>query len=410
MRHLPTSPSHLCATMTEAEMSARIILADLEIKHLELVLRVAKEERRDIHCAHDRVVNSTAPINRLPYDIIVDIFNRSVGHCNRAASIQSLSSTCHHWRNIMIDTPRFWNHIDLDIDLNMGIVFPDKLHTYAERSNRVPLLFSFTAASYSFPGVLETIMPTLEPYLLRCTQLEIEIPQSFARRIFATPLPLLRRVYFRRVRDGLESTDVDLSANLSRNAPLFDHLHLANYHPLPRLADWQPDKITHLSVIDAMALKNSPAMPYLEILSLHHSLSDPHDALDFIDNTPSLRILRLGGDYPFFAPWVLRQFIKIRSQNHNQGQGRPLGSIRSVYVSRVDCTDDDDVRLAKVARYHLEHPAVNKELVIVLNCGLDGSPDNLAPALSKFVAKYLSTGQVSLAFDATDICPHCARW
>lgn len=403
------SLSYLSAIMSEADIAERICAADTEIDHLEVILQAVKEERQDVHRAHGRMINSRAFINRLPYDIIVDIFGRCVNRQGRATSIQSLSNTCRHWRNIMHDTPRFWNNITCHIEYDAGLVSPDKIHTYARRSGRLGL--HLTIIAHQGFSDFERIIQTLEPYLPRCTHLGMDMRQTYAQRIFATtPLPLLRSVSFSRIRRPHDPYDESFSTNPLKNAPFFDHLHLksnSKNSKSPRLADWSPERIVHLSVANTPLLSSPPEMPCLETLTLHHSFTNISAAVKFFDATPSLHTLRLMGGR-LFVPFVLNSIMKYRVYQDQRQGVRPLGYVRSVYIPDANSQRTTSVHLANLARYYLEHPAVNKELEIILDCGAGGSVDNLNPSLRELVATYLPTGQISLAFGAEDICHFCA--
>ncbi|KAG8724829.1 hypothetical protein FRC09_013529 [Ceratobasidium sp. 395] len=55
------------------------------------------------------------PINMLPPEILVQIFALSGSNCkhHRRSPPHNLSNTCVYWRQIVLDTPYFWTHIDI---------------------------------------------------------------------------------------------------------------------------------------------------------------------------------------------------------------------------------------------------------------------------------------------------------
>ncbi|TFK83993.1 hypothetical protein K466DRAFT_239906 [Polyporus arcularius HHB13444] len=133
---------------------------ELEGRHMSLAdINLAKTGLRANLVELNRLANSLAPVNQLPYDILAMIFKHvtatidqnqfrylvgeesdapAVGtsyNAGRAAA--TISHVCSHWRHTAMATPRLWTHVDGRCH--------ERVLVFLERARKIPVsLYLFT--------------------------------------------------------------------------------------------------------------------------------------------------------------------------------------------------------------------------------------------------------------------------
>ncbi|KDN36941.1 hypothetical protein RSAG8_10475, partial [Rhizoctonia solani AG-8 WAC10335] len=90
--------------------------------------------------------SSLVPIHALPWEVLIRIFelvrgDDCIGHRqSQCQKSPALMDTCSHWRQVMINSPTLWTHIDLAIQVG-GSVSSRISHAevYAQRAAQMPL-------------------------------------------------------------------------------------------------------------------------------------------------------------------------------------------------------------------------------------------------------------------------------
>ncbi|KAG8691242.1 hypothetical protein FRC09_011685, partial [Ceratobasidium sp. 395] len=125
--------------------------------------------------------NTTARINKIPIEILAHIFALSKKYCFRPhsrgdISLSNITAVCKHWRQLALDTPALWTHIDI------GPVTPTKLTQISlKRTKDKELHVHVYDPQPEVPSQLEEfkemsrkVIPMLKPHIHRVRSLDLE--------------------------------------------------------------------------------------------------------------------------------------------------------------------------------------------------------------------------------------------
>ncbi|KAG8688109.1 hypothetical protein FRC09_013102, partial [Ceratobasidium sp. 395] len=116
--------NHRTRTGAVAERSFTLFDAALEsLATEEELLRTARSSLSMLRNMSETLV----PINLLPPEILIQIFSLSVSNWNSCrrhyirAPRYNFAETCTHWRQLALNTPYFWDHIDIGPYVRRGL-------------------------------------------------------------------------------------------------------------------------------------------------------------------------------------------------------------------------------------------------------------------------------------------------
>ena len=269
------------------------------------------------------VPHSTFPINRLPREIIAEIFCNCVQGPREAVWISARSAplllcrVCSSWRALAQVTPKLWSSISIRIHRQNDIdplICTRIINTWLERSGTLPLTVTIDHTAYNVPSieptVLDAILSVVCSHSSRWQNVDITawLPVSFPR-LKLEILPLLREFHLRLFIPEEFKTAISLpfceSPRLTR---------LSWPHPLNALTDsrvpWT--QISHLSLASEMtlfaSLETIRLCPQLEDFAM--CLSEEHhgDRHPIMVENRRLRTLEITISVdcsPFFASLIL---------------------------------------------------------------------------------------------------------
>ncbi|KAG8720386.1 hypothetical protein FRC09_009648, partial [Ceratobasidium sp. 395] len=119
-----------------------------------------------------------APINMLPPEILVQIFALSVSKCGHhcRSPPHNFSNTCVYWRQIVLDTPYFWTHIDIGPGIPWQL---SKLALERAKTNLLHLhihgdnILKWSATAHDVHSRAGSLITELQPLMPRVHSLEL---------------------------------------------------------------------------------------------------------------------------------------------------------------------------------------------------------------------------------------------
>lgn len=146
----------------------RIQLAYLQKKEMEV-----QEELHRVRVAiqsHKSRINhliwTRAPINTLPFEILSYVLELTASSTEHDWTTSALAMVSRTWRHIIVDSPKFWNHIDLSPHRNVPFV-----KACVARSCQYPL--HIVIKSWYMPAILSIYIDVILPHVHRWRTLEI---------------------------------------------------------------------------------------------------------------------------------------------------------------------------------------------------------------------------------------------
>ncbi|KAH9935076.1 hypothetical protein B0H21DRAFT_759408 [Amylocystis lapponica] len=239
--------------------------------------------------------NSFAPINRLPNELLVDIFShdRDRGKVPSMAWVR-LTHVCRYWRGIVLATPTLWSKIYIDASSKEG---PTLLHNHLLRSvpSKVDIVL-LKAAKEDASAILQD----LGQHADRIRRLHLRFSAASKLVPFLSfPMPSLEELYVNPKHEYVkcygfigsdeeyyakeEERDRDYALNLlPGQVPHLRSLTLKGGVAIP----WDPEALSslvHLDVSDILQKRNTPVID---------------DLLDVLDACRNLESLVMDGCLP----------------------------------------------------------------------------------------------------------------
>ena len=256
---------------------------DAEISSLEESLRALRRRR-----------NTLSPISSLPAEIIAAIFilARLPGSDGRPDI--RVTQVCHRWREIVLDHPLFWSHI------NISAVNPAGMTEMLARAKMAPLYLEATIPRYNTcrweDAGLVTFQKVLQDHVSHIYRLQISAKSSQLQRILEgviSPAPTLEHLSLS-FEMGYEGPSLTSSLRGSVPDTLFDSttpklsfLELCNCD-----ISWKSPLLKGLKHLETMRLSSiRVAKPSLT------------DWLDALNEMPQLKKLLIHSASPFVAPF-----------------------------------------------------------------------------------------------------------
>ncbi|EUC56322.1 F-box-like domain protein, putative [Rhizoctonia solani AG-3 Rhs1AP] len=138
--------------------------------------------------------SSLVPIHAFPLEILVRIFKlvqggNCIGYClGRPPKSSALMSTCSHWRQVMINSPTLWTHIDLPIQFGDSMSSQiSHAEVYAKRAAQMPLHVHIVERIEGSPKEHSTASASLVPFItsiaprVQSFTLELRVPLAHRR-------------------------------------------------------------------------------------------------------------------------------------------------------------------------------------------------------------------------------------
>ncbi|TCD63542.1 hypothetical protein EIP91_005288 [Steccherinum ochraceum] len=286
MNMAPPRQQHMYEDISVSEVEACIASLNYTEDYQESLL---KKEAREITIrllALHAVLNRRTTVNRLPGEILVEIFN----FC-RQISLPSycwfrVSHVCRRWRQVALDSPFLWTCIGLH---NAGYVL-----ACIERSRGMPLSVTFRPSKQPPDGRFADI---LAPEMSRITSLDVETPGCMLENMLepdahTRPLPFDKVTSLRIA----ESQSTSQSSLPTVGGPSYFDSFLASLpcHP-------------HTLKLHGLKIPRNPALFSTHLVVLQ--LSQPHGTHDLsvsellyaLQRCPSLEDLKLLYTGPSFG-------------------------------------------------------------------------------------------------------------
>ncbi|KAH9172618.1 hypothetical protein EDB89DRAFT_1885848 [Lactarius sanguifluus] len=327
------SPSHV----NSREYQQQVI--DAEIKLLEASIRALKLRR-----------NALTPISSLPTEVIAAIFSfllpvapspfTILGERPDHLAWLRVASVCHHWREIALNQPLFWNHVDFTTLTSAGAA------GILARAKTVPLYLEARVPSLWDDARFSAFQKELQARVSHICHLGISAGHFHLRKTLEgliSPAPTLE--YLSLFSDG--RWDSAISSRIFVPDTLFDGT-------TPRLS--------HLELHKCDISWKSPLLKGLKYLQIHIPSRDARpslsDWLDALDEMPQLEMLNLQSASPIAPPGALlssgiERTITLPSLEHLNISG-----------SAKDCG---------LALAHLLLPVLTQLYFAATSCSLDGS-------------------------------------
>ncbi|KAI0919574.1 hypothetical protein AcV5_001604 [Taiwanofungus camphoratus] len=141
-------PHTLMVRLSEMDRAVVTGLSAAELR--EWVLMKTQEAEQYLLCLRS-IQNSTAPINRLPNELLVDIFSNVKGSSRYMAWIK-LTHVCRSWRELALATPLLWTTVSVE----KGLPF---VHACLNRSGDVPVDIAARGYVTDVLPLINTIFP-----------------------------------------------------------------------------------------------------------------------------------------------------------------------------------------------------------------------------------------------------------
>ncbi|KAG9075705.1 hypothetical protein FS749_012603, partial [Ceratobasidium sp. UAMH 11750] len=154
--------------------------------HIDSISLVKNQLRESITALNVLRNKSTTrvPINRLPSELLGHIFALTVdpsaycgGHFGGNRSFMNIQRVCLLWHRIVAETPSFWSHINIELDIfSVAPTIPpsfDRIRRWLNRSHGVPIHLHFQAVSRVRQDVVSALVPILQPRLTDLASLTI---------------------------------------------------------------------------------------------------------------------------------------------------------------------------------------------------------------------------------------------
>ncbi|EDQ97995.1 uncharacterized protein LACBIDRAFT_296081, partial [Laccaria bicolor S238N-H82] len=252
---------------------------------------------------------SIPPIERLPVEILAEIFILCISHSDHPPLLSSSRSTeppilfchvCKSWQKIASGLPRLWTAAFVcteGIDLEVQKELPQLLNRWFSHSNQLPLSFKFTSeACHHDYDVMETFTACVTPFASRFCHLDFDLKHFVCSNPTGTYLQLSASqptqaqlsypdilwstLQFLQLESVIIRGGVDVYADLE--TPLFpfaprlqrlrmDNLSFVGSTPLQLVLPWS--QLTHLILVNLLEshlwLQLFPMCP-----ALHHGFFD----------------------------------------------------------------------------------------------------------------------------------------
>ncbi|KAK0193706.1 hypothetical protein F5146DRAFT_1134497 [Armillaria mellea] len=162
-------------------------IKDLEVRK-ERILQEFNEVDHELqlaHAQHRQLLNQSAPISVLPFEVLSSIFmlRSEDAICSRSSFGITASHVSSTWRAIATGTPMLWSSIFINLSMTLKhtnssfVKKSELLNMYLSRSGQCLLSIRLQVnGNYPWPELLDT----MAAHLWRCNELSISIANNFS--------------------------------------------------------------------------------------------------------------------------------------------------------------------------------------------------------------------------------------
>jgi hypothetical protein len=118
------------------EADAELLAFDRDIDQLKAVLEQRRQGRRALHKLRNVHANLLSPINRLPPELLTEIF---LLWTKEASDVSVIAAVCSRWRELALSTSQLWSTICMDLDGENSHSDAKIVQTWLKRSAMCPL-------------------------------------------------------------------------------------------------------------------------------------------------------------------------------------------------------------------------------------------------------------------------------
>ncbi|KAH8994106.1 hypothetical protein EDB86DRAFT_1283301 [Lactarius hatsudake] len=313
---------------------------DAEIKSLEGSIRALKFRR-----------NALTPISFLPTEVITTIFSFLVPVAPSPFTILGerpdhltwlrVAHVCHHWREIVLNQPLFWSHVDFTVLTSAGAA------GILTRAKTAPLYLDARVPIGRWDGPrFSTFQKELQARVSHICYLAISAEHFHLRKTLeglVSPAPTLEYL--------------SLCSAVQWDSPISSQIFLPD-----TIFDGTTPRLSHLELLKCDISWKSPLLKSLKYLVIHIPSRDAgpslSDWLDALGEMPQLKVLNLQSASPIAPPGALL----------------PCGVERIITLaSLANLNISASVRDCGLALAHLLLPALTQLFFTATSCSLDGS-------------------------------------
>ena len=274
-------PSTRLTFATEIPSIKASLTVERSFKNLATILvgfaAVLHDKARALEALRYRQSNMFLPIMKLPPEIMSEIFLYACFDPSAPLSVAKLpqkfhklrhniTSTCYHWRSIVLTTSALWNHILVKCDDTIGPNLPFLKLELARSANRsLRLTFQLESISQHWYPALSTIQEALPR--AESIQIHDSYRDGLLQDLMGSPLPIhFSRLRSFIIRGGHQAhlCNIDLS-----DAPILEDLVLPSGVAIIGL---QSPRITRISTfIESAEMSNNCLVPpssHLKVLNV----------------------------------------------------------------------------------------------------------------------------------------------
>lgn len=336
-----------------------------EIEHLHNVVRRLEGEREKLREISNIRRAFSAPVRRLPTEILSTIFHHCVFGSPDGSELSTLSETtcplnislvCTHWREIALSLPMLWTRINLDVDRVPHHVFrkiPDKtlkrvvciLDLYLQKSADllVSIHVSYTQDEY-IPDIIQT---AIQRYSNRVCNLSLSlqylIPSDISRHRMRNLRHLVCNDLSKGRQEGLTlhsywfsnhpnllSLDLRWNVAMRSHDPIYSVQHLiSRFQTFPNLLTFIRNCVNLSELkIENLDLKTSEALPPQTppIRSSIQCLT--------VDSRKCIRALATHTDTPNLKSLALAEYVDVSLPDEKE----PVHMALILMLERSQCT------------------------------------------------------------------------
>ncbi|SJL17761.1 uncharacterized protein ARMOST_21322 [Armillaria ostoyae] len=233
-----------------ATLDGHLLSLRQSLSRLESLTALIKTQIDTTSTEKEQLESISAPIRRLPRDILLEIFSLSFRQEDTTSYPWTLGHVCHWWRDIVHSSLTLWSVVVLYPPYNPKIV-----ETLLQRSANVPLSVYISTQHYGSVHNL-TIFDRVMSLCHRWSTLELHAHGPMFERKLPSFFPQLRTL---KVRGPWSSCMVPVL-----DAPLLKTVRLVDF-PLQSV----PDHITHLA-LSKLSIEELPMLSsFLNLVELH---------------------------------------------------------------------------------------------------------------------------------------------
>ncbi|KAK0452451.1 hypothetical protein EV421DRAFT_902941 [Armillaria borealis] len=306
---LKTDRPHIRSTLTHLRKQDSEYNALLD--RLKKVEQKVRDHRHEIRKSHKSWTSTLAPIHRLPYDVLLAVFQqvrrRDWDYYGNVFSVAEgpwiLSHVCGLWRDTVLSSPSLWSCLTINFVFADSKSAPVLLETIFRRSGSLPLNIAVFAFRDSHPSVSIQAFAAILRHCRRWRHVVLRLEPCFLKEmnIVKRDLPALESLLLYPMVVSPRNILPESERNIFSSAPRLRKVALYKMHGLGDFA--LPSHVTHLAGCPT-DLYHLETYQFLEechldssmisqVVSLPTPISLPKVRRLYVDSTCLLRHLHL---------------------------------------------------------------------------------------------------------------------